>query len=190
MAANIIWKIVAPKPGWAQLALWKKYFRGPRSRCLENVIQMPNLAFLKLYAKAAPLITAHSYWIPGNGKKINIWTDKIMNKDPIEDRASIRLLRCWMDREGLRSLWDISCWNNSEWAGWKPIEVPDHLTTEWTTLLDLAPTYMRKKDWKGCGPNARGYAISLGYTKLNERPYAPPTQLLGKGSGEFPHGPK
>jgi hypothetical protein len=29
MAEKIIWKIIAPKPGWAQLALWKKYFRGP-----------------------------------------------------------------------------------------------------------------------------------------------------------------
>jgi hypothetical protein len=94
MAAKIIWKIIAPKPGWAQLALWKKYFRGPRSRCLEQVTQMPNSTFLKLYAKSAPLITTHSYWIPGNGKKINIWTDKIMNKAPIEDRASIRSLRC------------------------------------------------------------------------------------------------
>jgi ribonuclease HI len=198
MAAKIIWKIIAPKPGWAQLALWKKYFRGPRSRCLEQVTQMPNSAFLKLYAKAAPLITTHSYWIPGNGKKINIWTDKIMNKAPIEDRASIRSLRCWMDRKGLRSLWDISCWNNSDWAGWKPIEVPDHLTTEWTTLLELlhglAPTHMRKKDWKGWGPNARGYVVSLGYAKLNERPYAPPPPppdpAPWQGVWRFPSWPK
>lgn len=61
MAAKIIWKIIAPNPGWAQVALWKKYFRGPRTRCLDNVIQWPNSAFLKLYAKAAHIITAHSY---------------------------------------------------------------------------------------------------------------------------------
>ncbi len=93
MAAKIIWKIIAPNPGWAQVALWKKYFRGSRTRCLDNVIQRPNSAFLNVHAKAAHLITAHSYWIPGNGKKVSIWSDRIMNKDPVESRASINMLR-------------------------------------------------------------------------------------------------
>jgi len=30
MGAKLIWKIIAPKPGWVQLVLWKKYFRGQR----------------------------------------------------------------------------------------------------------------------------------------------------------------
>ena len=28
MGAKQIWRIIAPKPGWAQTVLWKKYFRG------------------------------------------------------------------------------------------------------------------------------------------------------------------
>eukprot|EP00253_Pinus_taeda_P036647 PITA_36647 len=36
MGAKMIWKIIAPKPGWVQLALWRKYFRGQRMRCLEQ----------------------------------------------------------------------------------------------------------------------------------------------------------
>lgn len=124
MAAKIVWRIIASKPGWAQLALWKKYFKGPRTSCLENVTQLPNLSFLKLYAKAASMIKEHSFWILGNGKKIFIWTDRIMNKDPIKDRASLTDLRCWMNREGLSSLWDISHWIDSIWEGWKRIEMP------------------------------------------------------------------
>jgi len=109
MAAKIVWRIIAPKPGWAQKVIWKKYFKGPRLRCLNNVIRLANSTFLKIYDKAASLIIDHSFWIPGNGKKINIWSDRVMNKEPIEARASINSLRCWMDREGMKSLWDISC---------------------------------------------------------------------------------
>ena len=101
-----------------------------------------------------------------------------MNTDPIEDKGSIRALRCWMEGEGLHTLWDISLWSESIWAGWKRIEVPAHLNNKWSTLLDLlhglAPTHMRKRDLKGWGPNAKGYAVSMGYAKLKERPYVPP----------------
>jgi len=101
-----------------------------------------------------------------------------MNKESVENRASINTLCCWMDREGLRTLWDISLWNNDIWAGWKCIEVPKQLTTEWATLLDclhgMVPTRMRKRDQKGWGTSIRGYAVSLGYIKLNEQPYVPP----------------
>lgn len=113
MATTIVWRIITPNPGWAQKMLWKKYFRGSRTRCLKNVIHLPNLTFLQIYDRATTIIIAHSYWIPGNSKKINIWSNRIMNKEPIEARTSINLLRCWIDREGMKSLWDISCWNNS-----------------------------------------------------------------------------
>lgn len=150
----------------------EKYFRGSRTRCLDNVIQRPNSAFLKLYAKAAPLIKTHSHWILGNGKKVIIWMDKTMNKESIENRASINTLRCWMDREGLRTLWDISLRNNDIWVSWKRIEVPDQFKNEWATLLDclhgMAPTHMRKRDQKGWGMGIRGYVVSLEYIKLNE----------------------
>jgi len=33
--------------------------------------------------QALPLIQKHSYWIPGNEKLINIWTDKIMSEEPL-----------------------------------------------------------------------------------------------------------
>lgn len=117
-----------------------------------------------------------------------------MNKEPIENRASVSMLCCWMDREGLRTLWDISLWNNSTWAGWKCIEVPDQLSNEWATLLDclhgLAPMHMRKKDLKGWGPNTRGYTVSLGYVKLNERPYVPPNPAPWQGVWRTPSWPK
>jgi hypothetical protein len=36
MGEKIIWRLIAPKPGWAQTTLWKKYFSGQRKRCLDS----------------------------------------------------------------------------------------------------------------------------------------------------------
>jgi len=33
--------------------------------------------------KVAPLVNAHAFYIPGNGKYINMWVDCIMNKLPL-----------------------------------------------------------------------------------------------------------
>lgn len=35
MGAKLIWKIIAPNPGWVQVALWRKYIRGSRLRSLD-----------------------------------------------------------------------------------------------------------------------------------------------------------
>lgn len=117
-----------------------------------------------------------------------------MNKDPVESRASINTLRSWMDRQGLRTLWDISLWNNDTWAGWKRIDVPEQLAIQWATLLEclhgMAPTHRRKRDQKGWGSSVSGYTVSLGYIKLNERPYVPPNPDPWRGVWRIPSLPK
>ena len=117
-----------------------------------------------------------------------------MNKDPIEDRASIRALRCWMDREGLCSLWDISLWCDSIWAGWKHIEVPVHLANEWSTLLDLlhglAPTRMRKRDSKGWGRMPVATLSPWAMISWKKGHTSHLTLHLGRVSGVFLLGPK
>lgn len=108
-----------------------------------------------------------------------------MNKEPIETRASINLLRCWMDSEGMQTLWDISCWNDVKWAGWKHLHVPDNLISEWTMLVDalhgLAPTHSRKRDEMGWGTKGSGYTVAQGYAKLIERPHVPTNPAPWKG---------
>ena len=64
-----------------------------------------------------------------------------MNKELLGDCPSLQGLRRWMDA-GMRSLWDISVWQESHWAGWK-IETPPDLAIEREELLSklhgLAP---------------------------------------------------
>ena len=93
LGAKLLSRIIAPNPGWAQLALWKKYFRGQRTRCLDNPKSISGTMIHKLCAKASSLINLHAHWIPGNGKHIKIWDDRIMGSDPLSEDRSLVLLR-------------------------------------------------------------------------------------------------
>eukprot|EP00253_Pinus_taeda_P027221 PITA_27221 len=194
LSSKILWKITAPNPGWAQIAIWKKYYTGPRTRCLENAIQMPNSSFLKLNAKVAHLITDHAFWIPGSGKKIKIWSDRIMNQQPIETRANLNEMRRWMDNNSLHTLWDISKWHDGFWAGWIHFNGPTQLGKEWDMLLDclhgIAPISRRSRDRKGWGTSLKGYTVDQGYIKLSEIPYAPPDPTPWRGVWSSPSLPK
>ena len=110
MGAKLLWKIIVPKPGWAQLALWRKYFKGKRVRFLDGPLPHGVSPFVRLCSKVSPLIRSNAYWIPGNGRNINIWTDRIMDGDPIGECSPLNALRCSLTAPGKSTLWDISTW--------------------------------------------------------------------------------
>lgn len=84
MGAKILWRQIAPKLGWAQKELWKKYFRDQRLRSLDDLTHTRNGSQIhRLCMQALPLLQKHSYRILSNGKLIHIWTDKIMSKEPL-----------------------------------------------------------------------------------------------------------
>eukprot|EP00253_Pinus_taeda_P006085 PITA_06085 len=116
MGAKLLWKIIAPKPSGAQLVLWRKYFKGERVRCLDGPLPQGVSPFVRLCSKAAPLICSKVYWIPGNGKKINILADRIMDRDPIGDCPSVKALRDWLTASRRSTLWDISTWARTRWV--------------------------------------------------------------------------
>lgn len=59
LGAKLLWRIIAPNPSWAQLALWKKYFRGQRARCLDNPITSTGTMIHTVCEKASVLIKQH-----------------------------------------------------------------------------------------------------------------------------------
>eukprot|EP00253_Pinus_taeda_P013197 PITA_13197 len=146
MGAKLLWRIIAPKSGWAQLALWKKYFRGQRARCLDKPKITTGTMIHKLCEKASALINLHAHWIPGNGKRIQIWEDRIMGSDPLGDDRSLVLLKEWMDKASIKTPWDLSHWENDVW----------------------------KADIRGWGPTPRSYTVSQGYRQLSRHPNVPP----------------
>lgn len=193
MGDKLIWRIIAPNPGWAQLALWKKYFKGQRSRCLDHPLMHPNIPFLKLCTKACPLIKAHAYWILDNGKRINLWMDKIMNNESLGDCHSLQVLCRWMNEAGMDSLWDIFTGRIHVGAGWN-IQTPLDLFMECEILLSklhgLAPMMARNWDSRGWGVQVGGYTIGHGYAKLCECPHVATNTEPWKGIWHHPSLPK
>eukprot|EP00253_Pinus_taeda_P026762 PITA_26762 len=193
MGAKLIWRIIAPKPSWPQLALWKKYFKGQRSRCLKHPKKHSNTPFLKFYSKACSLIKDHAFWIPGNGKRINLWTDKILNNEPLGDYRSLQTLRIWMNDASLRTLWDISACQNSHWAGWN-LQTPLELSMECQILISklhgLSPLLAQKRDTRGWGTQTGGYSVAQCYTKLYECPHVATNPEPWKGIWNYPTLPK
>lgn len=174
----MIWKIIAPKPGWVQLVMWKKYFRGQRLRCLEWQKENLRSPLSNLISKVRPHIRDIAYWIPGNGKLIKIWEDNIMNIPPLVNLSLRRELKTWMDEANIKSLWDISTWHDDSWAGQRTPNIPAVWLPEYIKLLQLlhgaTPTHAKKKDLRGCGEKQFSYSVAQGYAKIKEGPHVPP----------------
>lgn len=112
MGAKIIWKIIAPNPGWVQVALWRKYFRGTRLRCLEqpkNDLITPLSLFIN---RIGPLISNYAYWIPGNVKRIQLWTDSILGRPPLAEVRAMSELKHWTSEQNINTPWDVSTWKD------------------------------------------------------------------------------
>ena len=74
LGAKLLWRMVTGKPTWSKLALWRKYFRGPRDRCLDFPCkESKGSPIFTLCKKAFPHFSPHLTWVPRNGKKIKIW---------------------------------------------------------------------------------------------------------------------
>jgi hypothetical protein len=94
LGAKLLWKMVTGKPSWSKLALWRKYFRGPRDRSLEFPCkETKGSPIFTLCKKALPHFSPHLTWVPRNGKKIRIWKDSIMGDPPLELRQDLHCLK-------------------------------------------------------------------------------------------------
>jgi hypothetical protein len=75
--------MVTRKYEWWKKVLIKKYFVGPRKRCLDVLPSAINGSPIwKLVNVAIPIIQPDLTWIPGNGGLIDIWNDNIMGTIP------------------------------------------------------------------------------------------------------------
>lgn len=194
MGAKLLWKIIARNPCWAQLALWRKYFKGERIRCLDGPLPQGTSPYARLCSKDPPLIHSKVYWIPGNGEKINIWTNRIMDHDPIGDFPSVKALRDWLNASGKSTLWDISTWEGTRWAGWSLFDLPLDLLQDSICLRAMlngvSPSHIRRKDRCGWGTSTVGFTVAQGYANLTSIPNVPPDPAPWKAVWGIPSLPK
>jgi hypothetical protein len=71
----------------------KKYFWGPRFRCLGISPKMEKgLPIFILLLSTLPINNNYLTWIPGNGKLIKLWDDPIMKPNSLSHCADLNYL--------------------------------------------------------------------------------------------------
>jgi len=188
LGAKLLWYIVSGDTTWCKEALWKKYFRGTRKRCVENPpIEPKGSPIFNLCKKAIDHFIPHLTWVPGNGKQIKIWEDSILGDPPLELNQNLQRMKTWMDGQNLRTLFDISTWGTGRhkpWQGWAVSNLPLDLESDWGSLKfslqGKAPLRKRGRDERGWGRNEKPYSTSLGYSTFQSLPHVPPNPALWK----------
>lgn len=83
---------------------------------------------------------------------------------------------------------------NNYWQCWRNIEVPPHLTKDFSNLLNhlngKAPLNSNKADQRGWGSSPGKYTIAQGYKQLAQKPYALPDPRPWQGIWSHPRIPK
>jgi hypothetical protein len=188
LGAKLLWHIISGKTAWCKEALWKKYFRGPRRRCVEHLSsEQTGSPIFTLCRKVIDQFTSHLTWVPGNGKQIKIWEDSILGDPPMKLNQNFQRLKAWMDEQNLRTLFDISAWGierHKQWQGWAVSNLPLDLESDWgsfkLSLQGKAPLRKRARDKRGWGKEAKPYSTSLGYSTLLSLPHVPPNPAIWK----------
>eukprot|EP00253_Pinus_taeda_P022475 PITA_22475 len=198
LGSKILWNLVSGKASWSKRVLWKKYFQGQRLRCLDKSPRLlKGSPIFNLCNAAREQFIHYLYWIPGNGRKINIWDDSILGEQPLNQVEGLANIKGWLHSCNWHTLWDISKWKEAPdrtWDGWNLGEVPILMQEEASLLLDLlqgkSPSKANTKDKRGWGSLSGSYSVSEGYKRFTVVPHAPPNPAQWKFIWDFPSLPK
>jgi len=171
MGFKLIWRILNRKGAWWTEAIKRKYLNGPNSNILsESIVDRQCTPVWKLIKKTLPHFKDYISRAPGSGKDINIWTDRIMSTEARETSPNLKPLQLWMEGKNLKTLFDISSWEQNRWLGWKYLPLPNILRDQWVDLklslsgaAPLNSTYEDKYVWD---PNGGIYTVKEGYKIL------------------------
>lgn len=79
-------------------------------------------------------------------------------------------LQQWMREENIKTLYDISLWDQNCWKGWKPLNLPNDLRNTWKdlklSLISSAPKNLMAEDKFVWEPNGGCYTVKEGYRVL------------------------
>lgn len=171
MGFKLIWRILNEKGAWWTEVIKRKYLNGANSNILsETIIDRQCTPVWKLIKKTLPHFKACISRVPGNGRDINIWADRIMGSEAREALPNIRPLQLWMEGKNLKTLYDISSWHQNKWLGWKPLPLPNNLKNMWVDLkisvIGSAPLNRMAEDKYVWYPNGGSYTVKEGYKIL------------------------
>jgi hypothetical protein len=178
LGAKLAWRLITGKPDWWKLALLNKYFQSSRLRCFDGPIpSLPGSPIWRLLKNVAPLIQAKLSWAPGNGDLINIWMDRILNREPLNTHATLQPLKDWCCSNGFSKLRDFFLWSTEgDWINWKSPNPPDFLNPLlpifFNNLVGCAPPNRSISDSRSWG--GKSFSVKDGYTHLLSEIQGPP----------------
>ena len=90
LQSKLLWNLVYGHTSESKKVLWKKYFKGSRSRCLDKPPRtLTGSPIFKLCLTTLEHFKSNLYWIPGNGQNIRYWDDSILGDQPLEQKAEL-----------------------------------------------------------------------------------------------------
>ena len=111
MGAKLIWRLVSGKKEWWKEVLRKKYIKKPRTKMLDGEWKGKGTTLWQLCKASINTIKEICYWIPGNGKKINIWSSSILGHPHRSSIPSLGPFSEWMSEQEILSLFNLSRWD-------------------------------------------------------------------------------
>ena len=153
--------------GVVKEVLRKKYIKKPRTKMLDGEWKGKGTTLWQLCKATINIIKENCYWIPGNGKKINIWNRSILGHPPRSTIPGLGSFSEWLSAQDILSLFDLSRWDeDGQWIGWKDISPPDQLRNLvdlfLSSLHGLSPSSLSAKDRLGWGKSGQ-YTVKEGY---------------------------
>eukprot|EP00253_Pinus_taeda_P001792 PITA_01792 len=168
-------RILSEKGSWWTEIIKKKYLNGVNSNILsETIIDRHCTPVWKLIKKSLPQFKPHISRAPGNGRGISVWDDRIMGSEARGALPKFRPLQQWMMQANLKTLYDISQWDQNVWKGWKSLALPNDLMNIWAdlkySLIGSAPTNRMSEGKFIWDPSGGCYTVKEGYRALQNAP--------------------
>ena len=125
LGGKILWKMVHEPTHPVSIILRTKYVHNNSLINLQRDNSVNCMQVWRLCCKSSSFFKKFVYRIPGNGKRTNLWLDRIMGRDPLAENEEITELREWLESTGINSIYDLSKWDHrGDWAGWDFHGVP------------------------------------------------------------------
>jgi hypothetical protein len=138
LGGKILWKFIHEPMHPVSVTLRAKYGLNKSLSNLQNDNTVNCTQVWKLCCKSNNFFKKKFYRIPGNGKRMHLWLDSIMGREPLAKNMDIIDLRDWMERAGVNILYDLSKWDqHGDWAGWDFHGVLARLSLQQSMLIDL-----------------------------------------------------
>jgi hypothetical protein len=114
-----------------------RYIPNAKIRNLQNAMSRKTTLLWQLCIKGARFFTQNLYRVPGNGKRTNLWTYRIMGNPPLALNAILTKIHDFLEHRGIQSINNISKWDkDGSWSDWQFDNVPDRLLQQLEMLKE------------------------------------------------------